>query len=183
MLYQAQLATALAHLLRLDRPRRGLDWHLRWAAFAEWSSQQPTARRNPAGPERCRPTRCAHPRVHTGVRRLPDDGPVPRLRRVERHLRVIHAPFGPLSDFAVGGPRAHLDSCAARRAYHHALRDRIRGPRPVIGGETSDILLPETVEHVQASGATASEVPVTGYAPTLLDLLQIEAVARSFPSG
>jgi hypothetical protein len=60
--------------------------------------------------------------------------------------------------------------------------DRIRAPRLVICGETSDILLPETIEHMQASGATASGVLVSRYAPTLLAPLQIEAV-RSFSSG
>ena len=63
-----------------------------------------------------------------------------------------------------------------------ALWNRIRVPRMVIRGETSDILLPETVVRMEASGAVAFEVPVTGHAPALLDPLQIEAI-RAFLDG
>jgi pimeloyl-ACP methyl ester carboxylesterase len=59
------------------------------------------------------------------------------------------------------------------------LWDRIRVPRMVIRGETSDILPRETADRMEASGAVAFEVPVTGHAPALLDPLQIEAI-RSF---
>ena len=63
-----------------------------------------------------------------------------------------------------------------------ALWDRILVPRMVIRGETSDILLPETVARMEASGAVAYQVPETGHAPALLDPLQIEAI-RSFLDG
>jgi pimeloyl-ACP methyl ester carboxylesterase len=56
---------------------------------------------------------------------------------------------------------------------------RIRVPRMAIRGETSDILLPETLARMEASGAAAFEVKLTGHAPALLDPLQIEAI-RSF---
>jgi hypothetical protein len=62
------------------------------------------------------------------------------------------------------------------------LWDRIRIPRMVIGGETSDILLPDTLARMEASGAEAYQVPLTGHAPALLDKLQIEAI-RSFLAG
>ena len=49
----------------------------------------------------------------------------------------------------------------------------------VIRGETSDVLLPDTFRRMEASGAEAFEVPVTGHAPALLDPAQIEAI-RAF---
>jgi pimeloyl-ACP methyl ester carboxylesterase len=60
--------------------------------------------------------------------------------------------------------------------------ERIRVPRMVIRGETSDILLADTMARMEASGAEAFEVPMTGHAPALLDPLQIEAI-RSFLAG
>jgi pimeloyl-ACP methyl ester carboxylesterase len=127
----------------------------------------------------------------------------PDLEAIERHLRIIHAPFGPLSDaqwagLARNSARAlpdgrftmHYDPRIAEPLRGHepvdvdmwALWDRIRVPRMVIRGETSDILLPETVVRMEASGAVAFEVPVTGHAPALLDPLQIEAI-RAFLDG
>ena len=124
----------------------------------------------------------------------------PDIDAIERHLRIVHAPFGPLSD----EHWAHLARNSARTlpdgrfAMHYDLRiaeplrghdpvdvdmwafwDRIRVPRMVIRGQTSDILLPETLARMEASGAEAYEVPLTGHAPALLDPLQIEAI-RSF---
>jgi hypothetical protein len=52
----------------------------------------------------------------------------------------------------------------------------------VIRGATSDILLPDTLARMEASGAAAFEVPVTGHAPALLDPLQIAAI-RLFLDG
>jgi pimeloyl-ACP methyl ester carboxylesterase len=54
--------------------------------------------------------------------------------------------------------------------------DRIRVPRLVIRGETSDVLLPDTFHRMQASGADAIEVPGVGHAPALLDPSEIEAI-------
>jgi pimeloyl-ACP methyl ester carboxylesterase len=125
------------------------------------------------------------------------------VEAIERHLRLVHAPFGPLSDeqwtqLASNSARElpdgrftmHYDPRIAEPLRGHdpidvdiwALWDRIRVPRMVIRGETSDILLPETFARMEASGAQAYEVPVTGHAPALLDPLQIEAI-RSFLSG
>jgi pimeloyl-ACP methyl ester carboxylesterase len=127
----------------------------------------------------------------------------PDIEAIERHLRIIHAPFGPLSDaqwaqLALNSARAlpdgrftmHYDPRIAEPLRGHdpadvdmwALWDRIRIPRLVIRGETSDILLPETFARMEASGAEAFLVPETGHAPALLDPLQI-AVIRSFLEG
>ena len=127
----------------------------------------------------------------------------PDLDSIERHLRIIHAPFGPLSDdqwaqLAFNSARAlpdgrftmHYDPRIAEPLGGHdpvdvdmwPLWDRIRIPRMVIRGETSDILLPDTLARMEASGAEAYQVPLTGHAPALLDPLQIEAI-RSFLTG
>jgi pimeloyl-ACP methyl ester carboxylesterase len=127
----------------------------------------------------------------------------PDIEAIERHLRIIHAPFGPLSDdqwaqLARNSARAlpdgrftmHYDPRIAEPLRGHdpvdvdmwPLWDRIRIPRMVIRGETSDILLQDTVARMEASGAEAYEVPMTGHAPALLDPLQIEAI-RSFLAG
>jgi pimeloyl-ACP methyl ester carboxylesterase len=135
------------------------------------------------------------------------DSPVmtrfPDIEAIERHLRFIHAPFGLLSDaqwavLARNSARALPDG---RFTMHYdpriaeplrgiepldvdmwALWDRIWTPRLVIRGETSDILLPETVARMEASGAMAYQVPLTGHAPALLDPLQIEVI-QSFLAG
>jgi pimeloyl-ACP methyl ester carboxylesterase len=127
----------------------------------------------------------------------------PDIDTIERHLRLVHAPFGPLSDaqwtqLARNSARALPDG---RFAMHYDPRiaeplrgtepvdvdmwpfwDRIRIPRLVLRGETSDILLPETLARMQASGALAYEVKLTGHAPALLDPPQIEAI-RAFLTG
>ena len=127
----------------------------------------------------------------------------PDIEAIERHLRFIHAPFGPLSDdqwaeMAANSARAlpdgrfamHYDPRIAEPLRGHdpvdidlwALWDRIRVPRLVIRGETSDILLPDTVARMAASGAVTVQVPLTGHAPALLDPAQIEAI-RTFLDG
>jgi pimeloyl-ACP methyl ester carboxylesterase len=127
----------------------------------------------------------------------------PDIESIERHLRFVHAPFGPLSDeqwmtLARNSARAlpdgrftmHYDPRIAEPLRGHdpvdvdiwPLWDRIRVPRLVIRGETSDILLPDTLARMESSGAAVVEVAATGHAPALLDPLQIEAI-RSFLSG
>jgi pimeloyl-ACP methyl ester carboxylesterase len=122
---------------------------------------------------------------------------------IERHLRFIHAPFGPLSDaqwaeLARNSARAlpdgrftmHYDPRIAepfRRSKAvavdmWALWERMWMPRLVIRGETSDVLSRETVTQMEASGAVTYEVPRTGHAPALLDPVQIEVI-RSFLVG
>lgn len=122
------------------------------------------------------------------------------LDAIERHLRTIHAPFGPLTDTQW----AHLAHVSARVlpdghfAMHYdpaiaaplranppaavdmwAFWDRINVPVLAIRGEDSDLLLPETLARMKASGAKSFIVPGTGHAPALMDSLQIEAV-RAF---
>jgi pimeloyl-ACP methyl ester carboxylesterase len=122
------------------------------------------------------------------------------VEAIERHLRIVHAPFGPLSDeqwakLARNSARAlpdgrftmHYDPRIAEPLRGHdpvdvdiwVLWDRIQVPRMVIRGATSDLLLPDTLARMEASGAVAYEVPLTGHAPALLDPLQIEAI-RTF---
>ena len=60
-----------------------------------------------------------------------------------------------------------------------AFWDRINVPVLAIRGEDSDLLLPETLARMKASGAKSFIVPGTGHAPALMDSLQIEAV-RAF---
>jgi pimeloyl-ACP methyl ester carboxylesterase len=124
----------------------------------------------------------------------------PDIDTIERHLRLVHAPFGPLTDeqwaqLARNSARAlpdgrftmHYDPRIAEPLRGHdpadvdmwALWDRIRIPRMVIRGATSDLLLADTVVRMEATGAEAFEVPMTGHAPALLDPLQIEAI-RAF---
>ena len=127
----------------------------------------------------------------------------PDIESIERHLRLIHAPFGPLSDeqwadLARSSARAlpdgrftmHYDPRIAEPLRGHEpadvdmwpFWDRIQVPRMVIRGATSDILLPNILARMEASGAEAFEVPVTGHAPALVDPLQIEAI-RTFLAG
>jgi pimeloyl-ACP methyl ester carboxylesterase len=124
----------------------------------------------------------------------------PDIEAIERHLRLIHAPFGPLSDaqwaklardsartLPDGRFTMHYDPRIAEPLRGHdpvdvdmwALWDRIRIPRMVIRGATSDILLPDTFVRMQESGAAGLEVAETGHAPALLDPQQIAAI-RSF---
>jgi pimeloyl-ACP methyl ester carboxylesterase len=127
----------------------------------------------------------------------------PDIESIERHLRLVHAPFGPLSDtqwatLAANSARALPDG---RFTMHYdpriaeplrgtepvdvdmwAFWDRIGVPRLVLRGENSDILSAETLARMQASGAAAYVVADTGHAPALLDPAQIEVI-RSFLAG
>jgi pimeloyl-ACP methyl ester carboxylesterase len=122
------------------------------------------------------------------------------LDSVERHLRLVHAPFGPLTDaqwaeMARHSARAlpngrfamHYDPKIAEPMRGHepvdvdmwAIWQRITVPRLVIRGESSDVLPADTFERMRESGASTVLVPVTGHAPALLDPSQIAAV-RAF---
>src|SRR3978361_2266021 len=109
----------------------------------------------------------------------------PDIEAVERHLRLVHAPFGPLSDaqwaeLARNSSRALPDG---RFTMHYDPRiaepfrgvkatdvdmwplwERLWMPRLVIRGETSDLLLPETVARMETSGAICCVVSATGHA-------------------
>ena len=123
------------------------------------------------------------------------------LRGLERHLRVIHRPFGPLDD----AQWAHLAATSARTlpdgrvTLHYdpriaepirgggppadadmwAFWDRIAIPTLAIRGEHSDLLLPDTFARMAASGAATLEVTDAGHAPALMDAPTIEAI-RAF---
>lgn len=108
---------------------------------------------------------------------------------LEAHLRLIHAPFGPLSD----AQWAHLARFSARPAdagyalnYDPKILDPIRAAMPVdvdmwplwnvitvprlaIRGAQSDLLLAETYERMLREGAEGYVVEDAGHAPALMD--------------
>lgn len=117
---------------------------------------------------------------------------------LEAHLRLIHAPFGNLSD----AYWAHLARSSARPlpdgrlALHYdpkiadpirkeppaaidmwALWERIRIPVLVIRGELSDLLLPDTLERMTRSGARSLQIAGAGHAPALADQASQQAIA------
>jgi pimeloyl-ACP methyl ester carboxylesterase len=205
MLYQAQhYVTALAHLLALSGPAAWVGTSLGGICgmVVAAADNAPVTKLvlNDIGPFI----------PADALRRIRDymvassDSPImsrfPDLEAVERHLRLVHAPFGPLSDaqwadMARNSARVlpdgrfamHYDPRIAEPLRGHdpadvdmwAFWDRITIPRLVIRGETSDILPVETVARMEASGAEAFQVAETGHAPALLDPLQIEVI-RSF---
>ena len=119
------------------------------------------------------------------------------IAALERHLRVVHRPFGPLSP----DQWAHLAATSARTlpdgrvTLHYdpkiadpirastpadadmwAIWDRIRIPVLAIRGEDSDLLLPDTLARMAASGARTLVVPEAGHAPALMDAPTIAAI-------
>ena len=119
---------------------------------------------------------------------------------LEQHLRVIHAPFGDLTD----AQWAHLARHSSRAlpdgrlalAYDPAIGDPIRAAEPqdvplwlywaavtipvlVLRGETSDLLLAETLERMMARpGTEAHIVAGAGHAPALMDAPTIDVIVR-----
>lgn len=116
------------------------------------------------------------------------------MAALTQHLREVHAPFGLLSD----SEWAHLARFSARQvldttgeggiAMHYdpkitdplraavpldvdmwPLWELIHGPRLVVRGAQSDLLLPETYERMLAEGAEGYEVADAGHAPALMD--------------
>jgi pimeloyl-ACP methyl ester carboxylesterase len=134
----------------------------------------------------------------------------PRLDSIEQaeaYLRVVAAPFGPLSDaqwrhlaehsvkrHADGKYDLHYDPGIAepfRAAMGEGkdfelwpLYDAIRCPTRVLRGESSDVLTPETAREMTQRGPRAQvvEIPGVGHAPMLLDEGQV-AHARAFLLG
>ncbi|HVY16685.1 MAG TPA: alpha/beta hydrolase [Rhodopila sp.] len=127
----------------------------------------------------------------------------PDLETIERHLRMVHAPFGPLTDeqwatmarnaareLPTGKYTLHYDPRIAEPMRGHEpadvdmwpFWDRIQVPRFVLRGESSDVLLAETFARMRESGAQGLEIPGTGHAPALLDPTQIAAI-RAFLTG
>ncbi len=122
---------------------------------------------------------------------------------LERHLRTIHAPFGPLTDaqwahlaahsaraLADGSFTLHYDPAIAGPIRAAPVADvdmgafwhRIRMPVMAIRGADSDLLLPVTLDAMAASGARTLQVADTGHAPALMDPAQIAAI-REFLSA
>jgi len=123
----------------------------------------------------------------------------PTVEALEQHLRLIHAPFGPLTDeewahlarhssraLPEGGVRlvydpairVPFDTAAAEDMDVWPLYDRIACPTLVLRGTESRLLLPETAEEMTRRGPKARLVtfPGVGHAPALMAADQIEAV-------
>lgn len=134
-------------------------------------------------------------------------GRAPRFESIEQaeaYLRVVAAPFGPLSDAqwrhltehtvrlkADGKFDVHYDPGIAEpfravmgEGKDHELwpiYDAIRCPTRVLRGESSDVLTRETAREMTERGPHAQvvEIPGVGHAPMLFDEAQI-AHAREF---
>jgi pimeloyl-ACP methyl ester carboxylesterase len=130
----------------------------------------------------------------------------PTIAALEAHLRVIHAPFGNLTD----AQWAHLARYSSRPVldvtngsaftlnYDPKIADPIKASVPIdadmspiwelikipvlaIRGESSDLLSEETFARMQEAGAEGLVVRDAGHAPALMDTPTIEAI-RSFLS-
>lgn len=127
------------------------------------------------------------------------------LEDLERHLRTVYAPFGTLTD-AQWRHMAEHSSMRDGEGYfrqnfdptissHFMLWpsmldislwhvwDRVRCPVLILRGETSDLLLADTVERMKSRGIAAQkglvetvEIPDCGHAPALMDLKQMRIV-------
>ncbi|MBV6632757.1 MAG: alpha/beta hydrolase [Alphaproteobacteria bacterium] len=117
---------------------------------------------------------------------------------LEQHLRVIHAPFGDLSDEEwahLAKYSARIDGDRYRLAYDPAIAkafevkieddmalwpiwDAIQSPTMVIRGGVSDLLTSDVAEQMTVRGPRAKlfEVPGVGHAPALMDPAQISAI-------
>lgn len=125
------------------------------------------------------------------------------LAALESHLRLIYAPFGSLAD-ADWGRMARTSArplACGRLAFHYdpriadplraeppqaidmwGLWERIRIPILAIRGESSDLLLPETLQRMIDSGASSLTIAGAGHAPALADRASQQAIA-DFLSG
>jgi pimeloyl-ACP methyl ester carboxylesterase len=119
---------------------------------------------------------------------------------LQRHLELIHAPFGALTEAQWARLALHsgrkLPNGRLAQHYDPAIGDPIRATEPadvnlwpfwaaitipvlVIRGETSDLLLPETLEQMQGRPGTAAHiVPGAGHAPALMDDPTVDVIAR-----
>jgi pimeloyl-ACP methyl ester carboxylesterase len=126
------------------------------------------------------------------------------MAALERRLRALHTGFGRLSDahwahlarFSArllpdGRLTFHYDPALARPILEHQSTDqdvsafwnRVRIPRMVLRGETSDMLDAATLARMQAGGARALVVPGAGHAPTLADPPTIAAIRAFLRDG
>jgi pimeloyl-ACP methyl ester carboxylesterase len=122
------------------------------------------------------------------------------LAELEAHLRVIHGAFGVPDDAGWAEMARHssrpLPNGAVTLHYDPAIADPIRAQEPVdvdlmafwrkievpmltIRGESSDLLLPETLAEMERSGSASLVVPGAGHAPALMDEKTIAAI-RAF---
>ncbi len=122
----------------------------------------------------------------------------PDLTQFEAYLRRIHAPFGDLTDpqWAEMTQHSHRLRDDGRVTVHYdpamvaplrssapadmdlwAVWDRIEVPMLTLRGETSDLLLPETLGQMAAK-SSVHIVDGAGHAPALMDEATIEVVAR-----
>jgi pimeloyl-ACP methyl ester carboxylesterase len=124
---------------------------------------------------------------------------------LQRHLEMIHAPFGALTAAQWARLAAHsgrvLPNGRVAQHYDPAIGDPIRAAEPqdvalwpfwaaitipvlVLRGESSDLLLAETLEQMQARpGTTAHVVAGAGHAPALMDAPTIAVTARFLAAG
>jgi pimeloyl-ACP methyl ester carboxylesterase len=121
------------------------------------------------------------------------------LGALEAHLRMIHAPFGRLSDaqwrhlarFSArklngGGFALHYDPAIATPikasipvdADLSVFWDRVRAPVLAIRGESSDLLTAATFARMAQAGAQTLTVADCGHAPALMDAPTIAAIRR-----
>jgi pimeloyl-ACP methyl ester carboxylesterase len=123
------------------------------------------------------------------------------MAALEAHLREIQAPFGRLSDrqwaqmarFSARSVMDHTGQGAFAMHYDPkiiaplrdaepkdadmwAIWERIKIPMLAIRGASSDLLLEETFERMQAEGAKGYVVPDAGHAPALMDAATIAAI-------
>ncbi len=120
---------------------------------------------------------------------------------LERHLREVHAPFGPLSDAewrhlaehsarataAPGWVRLHYDPLIKRSLGTGKAEDTslwevwaaggAKLPSLVLRGETSDILPADVAERLAAGGARVATIAGCGHAPALMEPGQIGLIA------
>jgi pimeloyl-ACP methyl ester carboxylesterase len=123
------------------------------------------------------------------------------IEQAEAYIRVVAAPFGPLSD----AQWRHLTAHSVRRAsdgkfdLHYdpgiaepfraamgegkdyelwQVYDLIRCPTRVLRGEASDVLTRDTAREMTSRGPRAEvvEIPGVGHAPMLLDETQVAHV-------
>lgn len=138
----------------------------------------------------------------TALQRIADyvglDNRFSSLEAVERHMRKVHAPFGPLTDgdwqeMARHGHRRRSDGSYGL-AYDPAIIDNVKKgvadvdlwrfwdkvtcPAFVLRGAESDLLSAETVRQMGERGpkARSVELPGIGHAPALMAAEQIGLV-------
>jgi pimeloyl-ACP methyl ester carboxylesterase len=139
-------------------------------------------------------------RIRDYIGNQPDFADVAALRQ---HLRVVHFPFGPLSDaqwmhlathshrvLPNGRVGLHYDPAIAvpivaaepADADLWAFWDRISIPTLTLRGVDSDLLLPEIFARMVKAGSVGHEVADTGHAPAMMDAPTI-GVVRDFLMG